>query len=341
MIPAPPAAVPNYLSALNLNFVSGKKIGYNGTLTPGTPLATAYNALVAAGAIMVPRPQATVGPMPGLAAGYESHKTIDEYYKRLGPAVPIHSLVEEVADNQANAEQALKFGNNTHLNNSTSDISAGGANETQYRTNPPQRKAAWHKAIDDMMTYTNSDPTQPADPVIAILGSAPSTPQAGYPQGHGPDGLQRHHPAHAQSVGVGYVIEQATKLRQPASAVNPSMYRCAKTVPSPPYASRGGCNPDYDLLMALAGGSAPSLPFALETETVQSLQARQTAGTLSAETLTKAYLARIAVSNAEGPGHPSRARPQPERRQRRPGAGPAAVPGRPQGALVRHPCAGR
>ena len=33
-----------------------------------------------------------------------------------------------------------------------------------------------------MMTYTNSDPTQPADPVIGILGSVPSSPQAGYPQ---------------------------------------------------------------------------------------------------------------------------------------------------------------
>ena len=32
-------------------------------------------------------------------------------------------------------------------------------------------------------------------------------------------------------IGVAYVIEQATKLRQPASEVNPSMYRCAHTVP--------------------------------------------------------------------------------------------------------------
>ena len=46
-------------------------------------------------------------------------------------------------------------------------------------------------------------------------------------------------------IGVAYVIEQATKLRKPAQEVNPSMYRCAKTVPAPPFAERGGCNPDY------------------------------------------------------------------------------------------------
>ena len=46
-------------------------------------------------------------------------------------------------------------------------------------------------------------------------------------------------------------------LRQPASMVNPSMYRCAKTVPAPPFPSRGGCNPAYEELMALIGGTAP------------------------------------------------------------------------------------
>ena len=48
-------------------------------------------------------------------------------------------------------------------------------------------------------------------------------------------------------------------------------------------------------------GKAPSLSFSLETESAKSLQERMTAGTLSAETLTRAYLARIALTNAEGP----------------------------------------
>ena len=50
------------------------------------------------------------------------------------------------------------------------------------------------------------------------------------------------------------------------------MYRCAKTIPAPPYAARGGCNPDYTAAMALAG-EAPVLPFSLETESATALLA--------------------------------------------------------------------
>ncbi len=311
VLPPAPATVPNYMSALDLNFVRGKRIGYNGTLTDGSPLKLAYDALVAAGAIMVSRPTIAVGTLPALPSGYEQHKTIDEYYKRLGPDVPIHSLLEEIADNQANEHEALKFGNNSHLNAGNADVTPGGANELAYRTNLPLRKAAYHKAIDDMLN--NETPSDPSDDFIAILGSAPSTPQAGYPQITIPMGYnatQRrtlnvsvYGGAYDERdlIGIGYVIEQATKLRQRASMVNPSMYRCAKTVPAPPFADRGSCNPDYPTALKLAGGSPTILPFSLETESAKSLQDRMMAGTLSSEMLTKAYLTRIALTNAEGP----------------------------------------
>jgi Asp-tRNA(Asn)/Glu-tRNA(Gln) amidotransferase A subunit family amidase len=313
VIPTPPGTVPDYMSALDPNFVKGKKIGYNGVLTEGSPLKTAYDALTAAGAVMVLRPATTVPTLPALPSGYEQHKTIDEYYKRLGPQAPIHNLVEEVADNQANAQQALKFGNNSHLNESLADITPGGTNEAQYRANLPLRKAAWHKAINDMVNYPNSDPSQPGDPVIAILGSVPSAPQAGYPSITIPMGysvttrravnVQVHGNAYDERnlIGVGYVIEQATHLRQPAGTVNPSMYRCARTVPAEPFAARGHCNPDYQTIMAMLGGTPTTLPFSLETESVQSLSARLTAGTLTSEDLVKAYLYRIARTNADGP----------------------------------------
>jgi amidase len=307
-----PDPLPNYLSALDPSFVAGKKIGYNGTFTPGTPAAIAFDALVAAGAIMVPRPQTTVPTVPNLPGGYQQHKGIDEYYKRLGPSAPIKSLVEEVADNLANEHEALKFGNATHASAALSDVSAGGANEIAYRAALPVRKAAQWKAMDDMIKYTNSDPSQPVDPVLGILGSVPSGPTAGTPQITIPMGysattrrplsvsIHGNKLSERNLIGVAYVIEQATHLRKPASEVNPSMYRCAKTVPAPAFASRGSCNPDYETIMSMVG-TAPSVPFGLETESVRSLQDRMTAGTISSETLTKAYLARIALSNAEGP----------------------------------------
>ena len=87
--------------------------------------------------------------------------------------------------------------------------------------------------------------------MLAILGSVPSGPTAGTPQITIPMGysattrrpvdvsIHGNKLSERNLIGVAYVIEQATKLRQPASEVNPSMYRCAKTVPAPPFASRG------------------------------------------------------------------------------------------------------
>ena len=310
IIPPQPTTVPDYMSALDENFVQGKRIGWNGTLTPGTPLKDAYDALVAAGAIMVERPVISPAGVPGSILSYEAHRDIDRYYAHLGPLAPINSLAEEIADNTANAQEALKFGNASHAGSQAIDISPNSAASVTYRDNLTQGKILSHSGIDRMMQ--NDSPQNPGDDFIAILGTVANGARAGYPQLTIPMGYnatQRrtqfvsvHGGAYDERnlIGVAYVIEQATHRRQPVSEINPSMYRCAKTVPAPPYASRGACNPDYDSVMDLVG-TAPALPFSLETESASSLQARMTAGTLSAQTLTKAYLARIALTNAEGP----------------------------------------
>jgi amidase len=306
-----PDVLPDYMSALDLSFVRGKRIGYNGTFAEGTPNKIAFDALVAAGAILVPRASIAVPPVPALPPGYEQHKSIDSYYANLGPNAPVKSLVQEVAVNQAESQQALKFGNQNHVNSSLSDITPGGANETAYRAALPIRRAAQWNAINAMMN--NETPNDPSDDFIAIIGTVPSGPVAGTPQIVVPMGYsatQRralsvsvHGNALSERnlLGVGYVIEQATKLRQKVSALNPSMYRCTDTAVAPAYSQRGSCNPGYSELMDLTGHEVPDLPFSLETESAQSLQSRMTAGTLTARTLTEAYLARIAFANADGP----------------------------------------
>ena len=293
VIPPVPHMVPDYLSALDLDFVRGKRIGYNGTLTEGSPLKMAYDALVAAGAIIVLRPQVAVGPIPsGFSLNYEAHRDITHYYQHLGPDAPIHSLEEEIAKNTEEAHEALKFGNGTHVASAAIDISDNSPASIAYRAGLVGGKTATHKAINDMLT--NETPGDPSDDFIAILGSVPQGPRAGYPQltiqmGYSATtrrtlSVSIHGGAYDERnlIGVAYVIEQATKLRQPASMVNPSMYRCAKTEPAPPFADRGGCNPDDTPLAAKAGKDA-FVDFSLETESVKSLQDRMAAGTLTAE----------------------------------------------------------
>ena len=175
--------VPNYMSALDLNFVQRQAASATTARSPpGSPLKIAYDALVAAGAIMVPRPHDDRRlACPRLPSGYEQHKTIDEYYKRLGPQAPIQSLVEEVADNQAEAQQALKFGNGNHLNASLADITPG----RRQRDAVPDEPAAAQGGL--AQGDRRHDEQRDARPIRATTSSrssarVPSSPQAGYPQ---------------------------------------------------------------------------------------------------------------------------------------------------------------
>lgn len=319
IIPPQPVPLPNYLSALDLNFVNGKRIGYNGDLLDPvtgatTPLGEAYNALVAAGAIMVLRPvlsPALTFP-PGNILTTEAKRDINRYYANLGPNAPIKSLDEEIAKNIEEADQALKFGHATHLNANAIDL-GDPTIAANYRNALLQGKIIARQSIDRLLT--NDTPNDTSDDFIAIVGTAPNGPRAGYPQitvpmGFNPTtrravGLNVYGTAYSERdlLGVAYVIEQGTLKRQPVTEINPSMYRCAKTNPKPAFHQRGACNPDYEAIVpsVIAGPTTTTLPFPLETETVKSLQARMTAGTLSAETLTRAYLSRIALTNADGP----------------------------------------
>jgi Asp-tRNA(Asn)/Glu-tRNA(Gln) amidotransferase A subunit family amidase len=320
--PAPFTTLPDYTSALTMSFVQGKRIGYNGnTCTPVPPATTctptasqeavqkAVTALAAAGAIMVEDKATTATGLPALPSHYEEHATIDDYYKRLGPNAPVKSLVQEVEVDNTNPQEALKFGNSNHAAEAAAEDTPGGVNQQAYDTILPQRKKIYHEAIEKMI----DEPSGGGGPVEAIVGSAPSVPQAGMPELAVPMGYnstQRRAVAvdviggaydELNLLGVGYVIEQSTKLHQAPAMVDPAMYRCAHTVPAEPFASRGHCNPDYQSVKSVLGTAKPVLPLSLETTSAKTLEEDLQAGTLTSKRLVKAELYRIALANANGP----------------------------------------
>jgi amidase len=304
--PAPFTELPDYKSALTMEFVKGKRIGFNGT-SEATLKAVA--ALEAAGAIMVPDAQTSVGTLPPLPSNYEAHATIDGYYVHLGLAAPVKSLVQEVQVDETNPQEALKDGNSAHKSESEVEDVQGGTNQKTYEENLPKRKTLYHAAIEKMM----NEPSGGGGPVIAVVGSVPSAPNAGDPLLTVPMGYtatQRR----SQNVGiaggaydelnmlgVGYVIEQSTKLHKAPAEVNPAAYRCARTTPAEPFAGRGHCNPDYESINKQAGTSKTILPFSLETTSETQLAAMLKEGTLTSKELVKAELYRIALTNANGP----------------------------------------
>jgi Asp-tRNA(Asn)/Glu-tRNA(Gln) amidotransferase A subunit family amidase len=315
--PAPFTQLPNYMSALTTSFVDGKRIGYNGTCTGTCTTPTpqqeaneaAVEALEDAGAIMVPDEKTTVETIPSLPSGYEAHATIDEYYKHLGAKVPVKSLAEEVAVDNTNPQEGEKDGNSAHAKEAEADITPGGPNAKAYEELLPIRKKAYHKAIEEMM----ENPSGGGGPVIAVVGSVPSGPQAGDPEIAVPMGYtptQRRNIAvdvnggaydDLDLIGVSYVIEQGTQRRQAPGEIDPSAYRCAHTATAEPFAGRAHCNPDYQSLMTMLGGAPTVLPFALETTSATELEEKMEAGTLTAVELVKAELYRAARTNSDGP----------------------------------------
>jgi Asp-tRNA(Asn)/Glu-tRNA(Gln) amidotransferase A subunit family amidase len=322
LLPAPFTTLPSYTSALTTGYVKGKRIGYNGnTCTPVPPATTctptpsqeavqkAVTALESAGAIMVPDAPTTVATIPSLPSGYEAHATIDEYYKHLGAAAPVKSLVQEVETDNTDPQEGEKDGNSAHANESLVEDVFAGTNQKAYEATLPVRKKAFHEAIEKMI----NEPSGGGGPVIAVVGSVPSGPQAGLPEITVPMG---YNPTQRRAVavnvnggafdelnllGVAYVIEQSTKLRQPPAMVNPSMYRCAHTVPAPPFASRGHCNPDFVSVSDETGPFPTVLPFSLETTSAAALEEMMNAGKLTSEQLVRAEMYRVALANADGP----------------------------------------
>jgi amidase len=309
--PAPFSKLPNYMSALNTNFVSGKRIGYNGT---SEAILKAKEALEKAGAILVldekPESSKTTPPAAdAVPSSYEEHATIDDYYRHLGADAPVKSLAEEVAIDNTNPQEGEKDGNKEHAKEMLAEDTFGGPNQQTYEANLPKRKAIWHAGIEQMM----EEPSGGGGPVIAVIGSVPNGPSAGDPEMVVPMGYtatQRRNQGvdvnggaydDRNLIGVSYVIEQGTHLRKPPSEVDPSAYRCAHTATPELFAGRGHCNPDYQSLMTLLGGTPKVLPFSLESTSAAELEAMLKAGTLTSTELVKAELYRAALTNADGP----------------------------------------
>ncbi len=185
------------------------------------------------------------------------------------------------------------------------------AAKTRKNSKPilPLEKKATQAAIEKMMT----EPSGGGGPVIAVVGSTPSAPQAGMPlmvvpggyttTQRRPIGIDLGGGAYDEfnMIGVGYVIEQSLKLRQPTADIDPALYRCAHTVPAEPFASRGHCNPDYVSITEEIGKQPKLLPFSLETTSAKTLEEMMNAKTLTSKQLVKAELYRIALTNADGP----------------------------------------
>jgi amidase len=215
-IPAPSSSLnghlPDYSTALNLNYVQGKRIGYNSTCTgfamSGTAPHVTYSCtatetsqqaandaavvtLANAGATMVSDPTFAAAAETALPTNWEAHATIDEYYKGIDPQgqTPTN-LTNEVQLDGTDPQESEKFGISDHSSQSTSDDSTisnpsnptplGVYNQAAYDAILPLRKLALHSAIDTQLQCPGAGVTTNSTETIT-LPTAIGAPGGGGP----------------------------------------------------------------------------------------------------------------------------------------------------------------
>jgi amidase len=227
---------------LRTDALQGARIGVVASQVPapGSDNRTLWDAATAAlerqGAILVPVTLDTSSSISGGSSvlNYEFKRDLNTYLSRLPKNAPMRTLADIIAYNNAHSQVALKFGQTQALASEAKDLSPGSADTARYLADRAQDLADSKARIDAVMA---------ANGLTALLfansGSAGIGARAGYPSITIPAGYQvsNRRPfnvtflgqawSEPTLVGYGHAFEQATKLRQPPSAINPTLFQSA------------------------------------------------------------------------------------------------------------------
>ena len=293
-----PAPVPNYLAGLTTTALQGKRIGVINNTNAQYVAAIAAIQALGATTVQIATPTATAAPD---ILTPEFKRDLNAYLGRLPASAPMKSLADIIAYDSAHADEALKFGQGQLTLSQATDLTDP-AQQAQYQSDRAASINPARAAIDTALTANTLDAIMTPSGTLTGIGARAGYPQLVVPAGYNaanrlPVGIAFNGTAYSEAklLAFGYAYEQATKLRQPVSFVNPAVWRC---IPGSAFGPRS-CGPDKSLLNTL--GTVPDLGFSLETATVADLQSRMRAGTLTAVDLVKNYEKRIALTNLEGP----------------------------------------
>ena len=293
-----PPTVPNYLAGLSATALQGKRIGVINNNNAQYQAAIAVLARPVAegglGAVTVQIPTPSPDQNFSEILTEEFKRDLNAYLSRLPASAPMKSLADIIAFNTANAQEALKFGQSQLTASQGVDLNDP-AQMAAYVADREGGIAATRAAIDNALTTNNLEAIMTPSGTLTGTGARAGYPQIVVPAGYSatnrtPVGIAFNGTAYSEAklLAFAYAYEQATKLRRTPSEINPATWRCLSGAPR-------ACAPGREVATGV------TLDFPLETATVQDLQARMTAGSLNAVTLTQAYMQRIALTNTEGP----------------------------------------
>lgn len=237
---ANPLAGHDFTADLRTDALRGARIGVVANQVPpaGTDNRALWDAAIAAltaqGATLVPVTLDTTSSIPGGSSvlTYEFKRDLNTYLARLPASAPVRTLADVIAFNQAHAQVALKFGQTQAMASQAKDLAPGSADTAKYLADRTQDLADSRGRIDPLLATNGLGAL-----LFANAGSAAIGARAGYPSITIPAGYQASNrrpfnvtllgPAWSEPTLVGYAFafEQATRLRQPPSAINPTLFR--------------------------------------------------------------------------------------------------------------------
>lgn len=230
----------DFTGDLRTSALQGARIGVVASQVPaqGSDNRALWDAatavLEAQGASLVPVTLDTSSSIPGgsTVLSYEFKRDLNIYLSRLPKNAPVRSLADIIAYNNAHARVALKFGQTQALAAEAKDLAPGSPDTVKHDADRAQDLSDSKARIDALMA---------ANSLTALLfansGSAGIGARAGYPSITIPAGYQASNRrpfnvtflgqawSEPALIGYGYAFEQATNLRQPPSAINPSLFR--------------------------------------------------------------------------------------------------------------------
>jgi amidase len=264
-----PATVPDYLAALKPDALAGKRIGV--IANTNAQYLAAVAAVQALGATTVPITAPTsAAPVDILTPEFK--RDLNAYLGRLPASAPMKSLADIIAYNNADPDDALKYGQTQLLASQATDLTDPAQNAAYVTARDAQRAAA-RAAIDSALTANDVEAILTPSGTMTGLGARAGYPQIVVPAGYSattrdPVGIAFNGPAFSESklLAFAYAYEQATNLRRPPSEINPSLWRY---VPGNAYTvSTRSCAPstpaNADAVSTTVGGTvAPTLSLTL------------------------------------------------------------------------------
>jgi Asp-tRNA(Asn)/Glu-tRNA(Gln) amidotransferase A subunit family amidase len=257
-----PNTVPDYLAGLKTDALAGKRIGVISSTNAQYQAAVATIQALGATTVQMPAPSA---PGSSSILFQEFKRDLAAYFSRLPADAPMKTLADVIAYNNAHAQDALKYGQNTALQSEATNLDDPEQYAAYVQTRD-QGRANARAAIDTALTTNDVEAIMTPGTSIIGIGAQAGYPQIGVPAGYNannrnPVGIAFTGTAYSEAklLAFAYAYEQAAKIRKPPSEINPSLWRC---VPGNAYTvTTRACAPNTpanaDAVSTTVGGTVP------------------------------------------------------------------------------------